>query len=796
MIQRERKLAIPRTPPSIDEQTLDYLIALEERVLWLSSWIIHNANHIRPKRDGLKVGGHQASSASSVSLMTALFFEILEPQDRVAVKPHASPVFHAIQYLLGNQTRERLEAFRALGGAQSYPSRTKDHDNVDFSTGSEGLGAGITIFAALAQEYVRAKSFVPIDTPAAKMVAIMGDAEFDEGNVFEAMLEGWKHDVRNVWWIIDYNRQSLDRILDDQLYNRIESVFRSLGWNVQTLKYGRQLEQAFSRPGGAALRKWLDSCPNDVYSALVYASGASWRERLRADIGHARSAQALLSNYDDESLAKLMTNLGGHDMRCLTEAFQSVQDDRPCCFIAYTIKGYGLPFAGHKENHSGLMTVSQIRTLQKSLSIPEGAEWEPFTPLGNGEKGLREFVRTRPLATCGRRDHLAERIRTFGQIQTPPGKRTSTQEGFGRILTEIARSQPELAERIVTTSPDVMISTNLGGWVNRRQVFGTRPRGDVFKELGLPATQRSLVSPKGQHIELGIAESNLFLQLAALGLAGSMFGVELFPIGTIYDTFIARGLDALNYGCYQDARFILVGTPSGITLAPEGGAHQAITTPLIGIGQPQLLSFEPAYADELAAIMNWSVQQLHNKDGRSVYLRLSTRPVVQPERGMSDELRESILAGGYWLVPPRDGAQLAIICCGAVATETIAAFEAIREEAPEIGLAIITSSDRLYAEWNAQDSDQSRPGGPTQIQKLLTPLSPDAQIVTVIDGHPLALSWLGGVRGHRVRPLGVTRFGQSGDIPDLYREYRIDSDAIIESVARACLDVGGWQRGE
>lgn len=794
MIQSEKKLTVARATPVIDERILDYLTALEKQVLWLSSWIVHNANHIRPKRDGLKVGGHQASSASSVSLMTALFLEILNPQDRVAVKPHASPAFHAIQYLLGNQTRERLEMFRALGGAQSYPSRTKDHDNVDFSTGSEGLGAGITIFAALVQEYVRTKSLVTVDKPPARMVAIMGDAEFDEGNVFEAMLEGWKHDVRNVWWIIDYNRQSLDRILDDELYNRIEGVFRSLGWNVQTLKYGRQLEQAFSRPGGAALRKWLDSCPNDVYSALVYASGASWRERLLADIGHARGLQGLLSNYDDESLAKLMTNLGGHDMRCLTEAFQSVEDDRPCCFIAYTIKGYGLPFAGHKENHSGLMTVDQIRTLQKSLNIPEGAEWEPFSALDKREAELREYIRTRPLATCGERDHVAPRIRISGQIQTPPGKRTSTQEAFGRILTEIPRSQPELAERIVTTSPDVMISTNLGGWVNRKHMFGTRTRGDVFKELGLPATQRSLVSPEGQHIELGIAESNLFLQLAALGLAGPIFGVELFPIGTIYDTFIARGLDALNYGCYQDARFILVGTPSGITLAPEGGAHQAITTPLIGIGQPQLLSFEPAYADELAAIMNWSIQQLHDEDGRSVYLRLSTRPVVQPEREMSDELREAILAGGYWLVPPHNGAQLAIVCCGSVATETIAAFEAIREETPEIGLAIVTSPDRLYAEWNAHDSEHGRRGAQTQIQKLLAPLSPDAQIVTVIDGHPLALSWVGSVRGHRVHPLGVTRFGQSGDIQDLYHEYRIDSDAIVESVARACLDVAGWQR--
>jgi pyruvate dehydrogenase E1 component len=774
---------------ALDNSVLDRLQTLEKRVLWLSSWIIHNANHLRPKRDGLKVGGHQASSASSVSLLTALFFEILNPEDRIAVKPHASPAFHAIQYLLGNQTRERLEAFRSLGGAQSYPSRTKDHDPVDFSTGSEGLGAGITIFAALTQEYLRRKALMPETASAGRMVAVMGDAEFDEGNVFEALLEGWKHDVRNVWWVIDYNRQSLDRILDDQLYDRIQGVFRTLGWNVHILKYGRRLQEAFARPGGAELKKWLDSCPNDVYSALVYASGASWRDRLRADIGSARGVRALLADYDDDALARLMTNLGGHDMRCLIDAFTSVDDDRPQCFIAYTIKGHGLPFAGHKDNHSGLMSVEQIDALQRSMGIARGAEWEPLAAVGEREDELRRYLGNHRLATCGERDHHPHRISVASPIAMPAASHTSTQEAFGRFLTEISRVQPALAERIVTASPDVMISTSLGGWVNRKHIFGSKPRSDVFSDFGLGGAQRWTVSPDGQHIELGIAENNLFLLLAALGLSAPLFGVELFPIGTIYDTFIPRGLDALNYGCYQDSRFILVGTPSGITLAPEGGAHQSITTPLIGIGQPGLLSYEAAYADEVAVILEWALRQLHEPDGRSVYIRLSTRVVSQPNREMSDELRAAILAGGYWIVPPRDGADLAIVCCGAVATEAMEAYAAVREDTPGIGVAVVTSADRLCADWNAHDA---RPASerriPSHVDKLLEPLSPNAQIITVLDGHPLALSWLGGVRGNRVRPLGVTRFGQSGDIPDLYREYRIDSEAIIDAVARACLD--------
>src|SRR5579863_9884829 len=163
------------------------LTALEQKVLWLSTWMIHNANHLRPSRDGLKVGGHQASSASVATLMTALYLDVLRPQDRVAVKPHAAPVFHALQYLLGRQTRDKLERFRALGGAQAYPSRTKDGDIVDFSTGSVGLGVGVTLFASLVQDYLRMHDLVPSDAPPGRMIALAGDAELDEGNIFEAL---------------------------------------------------------------------------------------------------------------------------------------------------------------------------------------------------------------------------------------------------------------------------------------------------------------------------------------------------------------------------------------------------------------------------------------------------------------------------------------------------------------------------------------------------------------------------------------------------------------------------------
>ncbi|MGD9764586.1 MAG: 1-deoxy-D-xylulose-5-phosphate synthase N-terminal domain-containing protein [Candidatus Binatia bacterium] len=752
--------------------------------------MIHHANHIRPKRDGLKVGGHQASCASVVTLMSALYFAVLRPQDRVAVKPHASPVFHAIQYLLGRQTREALERFRAWGGAQSYPSRTKDHDDVDFSTGSVGLGVAVTLFASLVQDYLRTKRLVPDGEAPGRMVALVGDAELDEGNVFEAMLEGWKHGVGNAWWVIDYNRQSLDRVVQDRLFQRVDSLFSDMGWNVRVLKYGRQLEAAFAGPGGDALRTWIDECPNSLYSALVYKGGAAWREHLRRGIGDAPGVRELLERHDDGSLHALMTNLGGHDLETVLDAFESATDDRPTCFLAYTIKGYGLPFAGHKDNHAGLMTPAQMEAFRAAEGVPVGAEWEPFSGAGIDGEALRAFLPTVPFAAPAVRWHEAPAIPVPASIAPPATKTMSTQEGFGRILTEISHLGGPLADRLVTASPDVTISTNLGGWVNRRGVFDSRHQADVFRLEEIASPQKWEGSPAGQHIELGIAENNLFLLLAALGLSGPLFGARLLPVGTLYDPFIARGLDALNYACYQDARFLLVATPSGITLAPEGGAHQSVATPLVGIGQPGLLAYEPAYADELAEIMRFALEYMQAPEGGSVYLRLSTRPLEQLAREVTPALRAAWVEGGTWIEPPAPGAEIAIAYMGVVAPEAREAFERMREDIPGLGLLSITSPDRLHAGWRA--AQRARAAGDraaaAPIERLLGDLAPDAALVTVLDGHPAALSWLGAVRGHRVVPLGVDRFGQSADVPDLYEAYGLTAEAIVDAAARALLD--------
>jgi len=784
-------MARTKSQASVRDQKLAYLKALERKILWLSSWTIHNANHLRKSCDGLKVGGHQASCASVATLMTALYFDVLRPQDRVAVKPHASPIFHAIQYLFGNQSCNKLKQFRALGGAQAYPSRTKDSDEVDISTGSVGLGVGLTLFSSIVQDYVQLHKLTKQEDQPGRMIAIVGDAELDEGNVFEALLEGWKHDVRNLWWMIDYNRQSLDRVVSDKLFQKIKDFFEAVGWQVVILKYGNLQQAAFQRPGGDALRQWIDDCPNELYCALTFKGGAAWRERLLGDLGNVSGIRELLGDHSNNSLQDLMTNLAGHDMESVLDALQSVDSDVPHCFIIYTIKGFGLPFAGHKDNHAGLMNLEQMADFQRSMNVPQGDEWEPFSGMDIDEQGLRKFIESVPFSQGSASRRLdSENVPLPVKLDFRASGTMSTQDAFGRILNDLGRSGSELAKRIVTTSPDVTVSTNLGGWVNQRGIFNRADREDVFDSEKVVSMQKWAMSRNGQHIELGIAENNLFLMLAALGLSGPMFGARLLPVGTVYDPFIARGLDALIYACYQDARFMLAGTPSGVTLAPEGGAHQSISTPLIGMGTPGLTSFEPAYADELTEIMLWGFGHMQEVNGGSIYLRLSTRGLDQPEREMNNTLRNDILNGAYWRRQPAANAPLAVAYCGALADEADAAIQAILEDIPSAGLLAVTSPDRLHANWRDTQSARSREQfvPPSHIETLLRQLPPGAALVSVLDGHPAALSWLASVVGHRSYPLGVSKFGESGDVNGLYQKHRIDTGAILDMAALACLD--------
>ncbi|MFQ5830240.1 MAG: 1-deoxy-D-xylulose-5-phosphate synthase N-terminal domain-containing protein [Candidatus Methylomirabilia bacterium] len=774
------------------DEELRTLERIEDRVLWLATYLVHYANHIRPNVDGLKVGGHQASSASVVTLMTALYGVFLRPGDRVAVKAHASPVFHTIQYLRGRLSEEALRRFRTFGGIQAYPSRTKDLDEVDYSTGSMGLGAVAATFGALTRQYLVDHFGV---TGERRFVCMVGDAELDEGNVWEAVADEHMRRLRNVLWIVDLNRQSLDRVVPDGTAQRIRDMFQVNGWRVINLKYGTRLRAAFARPGGDRLRHRIDDMPNAEYQALLRVSGAEIRKRLVERSGGTDQAmEHLLGEYGDSEVRDLLRNLGGHDLPAVLEALREAdaEDERPVVIVAYTIKGWRLPFEGDPFNHAMLLTPGQIDALRDTLGVGAGVEFEPFPPGSAEWRLLRRELRS-PL--------VVRSIESPGPSEAAEAEDssvTSTQEAFSRVLSGLARHP--IAEHIVTVSPDVATSTHLGGWINRRGVYSQQAMIDYFGRENIARPIRWRESPQGHHIELGISENNLFLLLAALGLAGDLEDYRLIPIGTLYDPFICRGLDALIYALYSGARFILVATPSGVSLAPEGGAHQSSITASIGVEVPGFEYFEPTFASEVEWILLDALERLRTPGpALGVYLRLSTVPIDQrlfPAGRVG--LREAALAGGYRIVDRRgEGAYepeetvVHLFAMGAVVPEAIVASDELKARGIMANVFAISAAGRLYRALatGRRGLRAGKGSGVSPLESLLEPRERRAPAVTVADAHSHALAFIGGALGGRTIALGVDAFGESGTRLDLYRKMGVDRDAIVRAAEAALVEL-------
>jgi pyruvate dehydrogenase E1 component len=762
----------PSPPPAAPD--LDTLRAIERRVLWLSAAIVHHANRVRENRSGVKVGGHQASSASMVSLMTALWFSELRAEDRVSVKPHASPVLHAINYLLGRLDRPYLETLRAFGGLQSYPSRTKDPDPVDYSTGSVGIGATAPIWGAIARRYLEHHRFEA--PPMGRQIALVGDAELDEGAVWEAIADPSVAKLGEVLWVVDLNRQSLDRVVPDIAFGRWAHMFEAAGWQTITVKYGRRLDALFERPGGEGLRRRIDEMPNEEYQRLLRATPEELRERLPGGDG---ALGALVGELDDAELRAGLRDLGGHDLGALIDAYRRAEHDRPTVVFAYTIKGWSLPIEGHPENHSALLTREQVLELAEALGADPDDPWAAFDPASpEGELcaaaatalAREEPERRRPLpvrASLGRRHRGA----------------ASTQQAFGRFFVDLVHEAPEVAERVVTVSPDVASSTNLGGWINKTGIWSVGERRDWFAD-----DTQTLVhwheTPRGQHIELGIAETNLVGLLGELGATWSRYGQPLLPIGTIYDPFVGRALEPWSFGMYAGGQSILVGTPSGVSLAPEGGAHQSIVTPSIGIGQPGCTAWEPAFGQDLEWTLLHALACLGHPGGESAYFRLSTRPVDQALAGeASPERHRLVLAGGYPLRRAGGRPRVTLVGIGAVMPEVLEAADALGDE---VDVICLTSADLVFRAVRVR-AGFGDPATDFDILAELFPADRAAPIVTVLDGDPHALAFLAAVNATPLTPLGVTRFGQSGDLGELYEHHEIDAETIVG----AALDLAG-----
>lgn len=766
----------PRASPPPD---LAILERIQRRVLWLATWLVHHANAGRPNPDGVKVGGHQASSASVVSLLTALYFHALRSDDVVAVKAHAAPAFYAVQYLRGRLSREALQTLRAFGGLQAYPSRRKNPEIVDLSTGSMGLGAVQATFAALAGRYVVDHFGV---RPPGRFIAMVGDAELDEGSVWEALGEEAVAHLGNVLWLVDVNRQSLDRVTPDARPAQIRRLFEACGWQVLELRWGRRLEALFARRGGGRLRRRLEEMTGAEFLRLLRRPGGAARKALVTTAAGRVDAtlDRLLAGLDDGEVAALVADLGGHDLGRILDALEAADRERarPTAILAHTIKGWGLPLAADPLNHTALLTPAQIEELRGALGVAPGAEWEGFA----ADSAEAALVRALPplfAPPAGARPDPA--VPAALDESYPPG--CSTQEAFGRVLAALAR-QPA-GEAIVTVSADVAVTTHLAGWINRTGLWFPAARPGPAPEGPQPVQWRE--SPRGRHIELGIAEHNLFLLLGALGQARELFGVTLLPVGTLYDPFVPRGLEALYHALYAGARFVVVATPSGVSLAPEGGAHQSVITPPLGVALPALVYYEPAFPQEVEWILLDGLARLADRaGGESLYLRLSTRPVdgtLAPPA--TPEQRARVLRGGYRLVDARGAPgwdpetnAVHLFAAGVMVAEAVEAARGLGERGVRASVFVVTSPDRLY-----RDLRRPRP----YLETLVGPDEEDVPVVSVLDGHSSALAFLGSALGAPQIALGVDDFGQSGTRADLYRHYGVDAPAI----ARAALTLLG-----
>lgn len=766
-----------KTASTLDDPQLEALAAIERRVLWLSTSIIHHANRVRPNTSGIKVGGHQASSASIATIMTSLWFGQLRAEDRVSVKPHASPVLHSINYLLGSLDEKYLTTLREFGGLQSYPSRSKDPDPVDYSTGSVGIGATAPIWGAISRRYIETVSGTP---NRGRQYSLVGDAELDEGAVWEAVLDSNVADLGEIVWIVDLNRQSLDRVVPNIAAGKIERLFEAAGWQVITVRFGHLLESLMARPGGDALRKRIVEMSNPEYQRLLRCSAEELRSRLPGEGAGGEAVAELIAGVEDQILTRAIRNLGGHDLAALREAYAQIDDTRPTVIIAYTVKGNGLPTEGHPQNHSSLLTIDQYRQLAHTMGENPDAPWTRFDPastegqlVGFTAESLRRSAEPAVAPPSVPSD--------FGR--TPSGTAT-TQAALGRTLLDVTRAAPEVARRLVTVSPDVSSSTNLAGWLNKVGVWSVEERQNWFSD-DTETVMHWREKPTGQHIELGIAEVNLVSLLGELGATWSRWGQPLFPIGVLYDPFVERALEPWSYGIYAGGQSILVGTPSGVTLAPEGGAHQSIKTPSIGLEQPGCTSYEPAFAIDVEWALLASMSQLGRPDGKSAYLRLSTKPVDQqlaavPEDPAARERRRrQVVAGGYMLRAAATPSAT-IVAMGALVSEALAASGRLAAQGTPVDVVCVTSPGLLYEALqgrNGQNQD-----APSWILHQILPSERAVPMVTVLDGHPHTLAFLANVNQVKSRNLGVDAFGQAGGIDDVYRYHGVDTDSIVRAV--------------
>ncbi len=877
--------------------------------------MIWEANHRPDKRPGdPKVGGHPSACGSSLHILGALHLAVREVADYVCCKPHASPVDHAFHHLMQTFGREdgtwlnepeskaamsRLRKFPEPGASdvfQSYHARS-DPDSFHFlPSGSVGIPPVASVYLALAHRYMQDHGK---DVPKnAHFWSLIGDSEFREGSLLEAMPDVAERLLGNVTWIVDYNRQNLDgtRIpnekgLHGRDCDRIQRTAEANGWRVIQVRHGSFREELFARSGGESLRDLFEGVLTDYEFQLALFKHDPFlcRTLVRQ---HSDRGYRFVKELPDEELLRAFTDLGGHDIGRMVEALSRAKEEpsQPCLVIAHTIKGWGLECFADPSNHSALPTEEEVEGILARHGLTRQDPYALF-PRGTDEgdylaergarfrEGIARFRRIRrDKREAARRaveeagglpDSLEIDLSLFpmahtqwmwGQIaaklvriSTPPagsgpGNRADA-PGVGgakqKPLTESEKRWASVAGFVLTLSPDVGTSTNIAPVLDKR-VYGPKS-DDEHERAEFKARHPELMTfsdPWTRHIRFEIAEANCMSAAGAFGKMAHYTGNPSFPIMTVYDFFIKRALDQLYYNLYWGAEFVIIGTPSGVTLSFEGAQHSWKSD----IQIPNLITWEPCFAIEMDWILSDAIRRhmLDQNDGRrGVLVRAVTRAIPQAlllenlrrqarfkselppgellapagagGEGLDESsapaledaeihraLRQDVLRGAYYLVDWRGYAGyepgdnvVHLFAMGSITTEALEASRQLYERGVFADVIVVTSPELLLGILGHQDGYRhlreglgisgdlhAVDGAASTEAGLLSLAARRVPCVAVCDGEAGLLDNIGSIVGVKQVTLAVRKFSKCGRPDQVYDYQHLSAGDIVEAAGQ------------
>lgn len=877
---------------NLNKDTLDNIA---KRAHYMATQMIFQAN-IREKDKGdPKIGGHQSASASALHIMGALHLIVKTGFDHIANKPHASPTDHSYNYLLDLFLKSDLSKLSeedkntAMMGLRKYSKNgepvfqsyhsTYDSDNHNFfPTGTVGIPPVQAGYLALAYRFAKEHNY---DIPDAHFWALSGDSEFREGSMYEAVPDFAEREIGNLTWMVDYNRQSLDghrivnqKVLESTDADRIEKSMAANGWEVIQVRHGSKRLALFKKANGESFKTLLEKelVDYELQAYLLMHDAKALKAAMTKDHPQIKK---FLDGVSPEELYEGLRDFGGHDMIQLAEAMLKSKESKrkPTIIIVHTLKGWGLKMAAQPGNHSALNNQEEMDELKAKQGIKGEAlfaGFDPKTPEGKflqarGEK-LYSEIKAQNALKDKNKNFFAKEFEKIGgfpeklDINTKMASYPHTQWMLGQLtakLTRIANADvtklndfekrwKTAGELFMTMAPDVGTSTNLNPAMDGK-IFGAATVTDVEAEYGVKDTKLPDLVPgeeeSDRFLRFEIAEGNVMSCVGSFGRIRDTLGVPVMPLMTVYDFFIKRALDQYFYNLYWKSSFICVGTPSGVTLSPEGAQHGWKSDFQI----PGQITWEPFFCIELDWILCESFKRhlLNDNAGRNgTLLRLVTRGADQkdlmkylnkqlrfkanPESklaraefpvtgGVNEEevtakseteiqavMREEVLKGAYYLIDYRGYAGyepgdnvVNIFSMGSLTTEAIKASEDLLSRGIYANVIVVTSPDLLcgiLAHENDYNYLRNELGitsdlylnrqGDVGSADLVMASGRRIPIVSVHDGEAGLLDNLGSIVGVRQESCAVRKHSKCGRPVEIYHFHQIDTEAVVEACGK------------